>query len=86
MGDLEREGRLRVVTGDVFEGCVWSEIEFDGFIVDCFDENLVVVVCLKDKVMWEVLAARLKSGGRVVVNVSTGRGKGVKLDDVIVCV
>ena len=85
VGDLEREGRLRVVTGDAFEGCARSEIEFDGLIVDCFDENSVVVACLKDKATWEALAARLKPGGRVVANVSTGRGKGAKLDDAIAC-
>ena len=85
VGDLEREGRLRVVTGDAFEGCARSEIEFDGLIVDCFDENSVVVACLRDKATWAALAARLKPGGRVVANVSTGRGKGAKLDDAIAC-
>ena len=85
VGDLEREGRLAVVAGDAFEGCARSEIEFDGLIVDCFDENSVVVACLRDKATWAALAARLKPGGRVVANVSTGRGKGAKLDDAIAC-
>ena len=82
---LERSGALRCEVGDAFQGCVdWAE-DFDGLIVDCFDENSTVVECLKYSETWRTLLAKLKPGGRLIANVSTGRGKGARLEDAVMC-
>ena len=82
---LERSGALRCEVGDAFQGCVnWDE-DFDGLIVDCFDENSTVVECLKYSETWRTLLAKLKPGGRLIANVSTGRGKGARLEDAVMC-
>ena len=85
VGDLEAEGRLTVRVGDAFAGCIDGDETFDGLIVDCFDENSTVVRCLKDTATWSALAERLKPGGRILANVSTGRGRGARLEDAVAC-
>lgn len=89
VGDLEAEGRLTVRVGDAFAGCIngggGDDEGFDGLIVDCFDENSTVVGCLKDTATWAALAGKLKPGGRILANVSTGRGKGARLEDAVAC-
>jgi hypothetical protein len=82
---LERSGALRCEVGDAFQGCIDCDECFDGLIVDCFDENSTVVECLKHSETWARLLAKLKPGGRIVANVSTGRGKGAKLEDAVLC-
>jgi len=83
--ELERSGALTVETGDAFAMCAASARAFDGLIVDCFDENSTVVACLKDRETWAALAKKLKPGGRIIANVSTGRGRGARLEDAVAC-
>lgn len=83
--DLERAGTLRVEIGDAFAMCARDAESFDGLIVDCFDENSTVVACLRERETWEALAKKLKPGGRVIANVSTGRGRGARVEDAVAC-
>jgi len=83
--ELERAGTLRVEVGDAFAMCARDAESFDGLIVDCFDENSTVVACLRERETWEALVKKLKPGGRVVANVSTGRGRGARVEDAVAC-
>ena len=71
--------------GDAFAMCARDAESFDGLIVDCFDENSTVVACLRERETWEALVKKLKPGGRVVANVSTGRGRGARVEDAVAC-
>jgi len=83
--EMERAGTLRVEIGDAFAMCARDAESFDGLIVDCFDENSTVVACLRERETWEALAKKLKPGGRVMANVSTGRGRGARVEDAVAC-
>ena len=83
--ELERSGTLRCETGDAFGGCAAYDGLFDGLVVDCFDENSTVVACLRDRETWAALVKKMKPGGRIVANVSTGRGKGARVEDAVAC-
>lgn len=80
--DLESAGRLQVRCGDAFEGLRRAAAgggRFSGIIVDVFDERSRVLPLLTEVETWLDVAAALAPGGRVIANLSTGRGRGADL-------
>ena len=83
LGELEASGRLIARAGDGFEEIRRASREgrlLAGIIVDVFDEKSRVLPELTREETWLDVARALAPGGRVVANLSTGRGRGADLD------
>ena len=83
LGELEASGRLIARAGDGFEEIRRASREgrlLAGIIVDVFDEKSRVLPELTRAETWLDVARALAPGGRVVANLSTGRGRGADLD------
>lgn len=83
MSELEASGRLTVRCGDAFEGIRQAAAgggRCAGVIVDIFDEQSRVPPSLAQMKTWHNIAAALVPGGRVIANISTGRGKGASME------
>ena len=83
VGELEAAGRLKVRCGDAFEGISRAAAgggRCAGIIVDVFDERSRVLPHLTRLETWRVIASALAPGGRVIANISTGRGEGADMD------
>lgn len=81
--ELETAGRLTVRCGDAFDGISQAAAgggRCAGIIVDVFDERSRVLPVLTRVETWQMIASALLPGGRVIANISTGRGKGADMD------
>ena len=81
--ELEASGRLIARAGDGFEEIRRAFREgrlLAGIVVDVFDEKSRVLPELTREETWWDIARALAPGGRVVANLSTGRGRGADLD------
>ena len=82
MDELERSGRLTAQCGDAFEELRRVNQgggKCAGIIVDVFDEDSAVLPQLTRMETWEEIAQSLAPGGRVIANLSTGRGKSANM-------
>lgn len=82
MDELERSGRLTAQCGDAFEELRRVNQgggKCAGIIVDVFDEDSAVLPQLTRIETWEEIAQSLAPGGRVIANLSTGRGKSANM-------
>ena len=83
MVELETSGRLVVRVGDGFEEIRRAFHEgrlLAGVVVDVFDERSRVLPELTREETWWDIARALAPGGRVIANLSTGRGAGADLE------
>ena len=87
LAELEVSGRLVVHVGDAFEEVRRAFAEgrlLAGIVVDVFDEKSRVLPELTRMDVWEDISRALAPRGRVIANLSTGRGAGADLDAAIV--
>ena len=87
LAELEVSGRLVVRVGDAFTEVRRAFKEgrlLAGIVVDVFDEKSRVLPELTQMETWEDIGRALAPGGRVIANLSTGRGAGADLDAAIV--
>jgi hypothetical protein len=81
--ELEQSGRVVVRVGDAFVEVRRAFAEgrlLAGVVVDVFDEHSVVLPELLRMDTWDAVGRALAPGGRVIANLSTGRGKGAHLE------
>ena len=86
LAELEVSGRLVVRVGDAFKEVRRAFAEgrlLAGIVVDVFDEKSRVLPELTRMDVWEDISRALAPGGRVIANLSTGRGAGADLDAAI---
>ena len=86
LAELEVSGRLVVRVGDAFEEVRRAFAEgrlLAGIVVDVFDEKSRVLPELTRMDVWEDISRALAPRGRVIANLSTGRGAGADLDAAI---
>lgn len=86
LAELEVSGRVVVRVGDAFTEVRRAFAEgrlLAGIVVDVFDEKSVVLPELTKMDTWEDIARALAPGGRVVANLSTGRGQGADLESAV---
>lgn len=86
LAELEVSGRLVVRVGDAFQEVRRAFAEgrlLAGIVVDVFDEKSRVLPELTRMDVWEDISRALAPGGRVIANLSTGRGAGADLDAAI---
>ena len=82
MDELEQSGRLTAQCGDAFEELRRAREGGGlcaGIIVDVFDEDSKVLPQLTKFETWEEIAQSLAPGGRIIANLSTGRGKSANM-------
>ena len=82
---LEILGAVTIRIGDAFEevrkaAAREKDNTMAGLVVDLFDEKSRVLTRLTEREAWEDIANVLSPGGRVVANLSTGRGKGADFE------
>jgi hypothetical protein len=83
LAELETSGRVVVRVGDAFKEVRRAFAEgrlLAGIVVDVFDEKSRVLPELTRLDVWEDLNRALAPGGRVIANLSTGRGRGADLE------
>ena len=86
LAELEVSGRLVVRVGDAFKEVRRAFAEgrlLAGIVVDVFDEKSRVLPELTRMDVWEDISRALAPRGRVIANLSTGRGAGADLDAAI---
>lgn len=82
MDEMEQSGRLTARCGDAFEELGRAREGGGlcaGIIVDVFDEDSRVLPQLTKFETWEEIARSLAPGGRIIANLSTGRGKSANM-------